>query len=264
MRIGFTERGDAGLDLSWAQKLDSVDGAIIITKNANPKFSEALLKAHEDHPNKLVVHIGCTGLGGTWLEPNVPHPTKQLDAAASLVERGFPLDHVVIRVDPIVPAEGAITRAAKVIRGAYARKLLLPDGTGARLRISVYDEYKHVKQRLHDMGKRPFYDADRFRSTASENKQVLDMLASTSQGIPIYACAETKFVQQAKSCPEVNLIAQGCLSVQDLELMGIDPSEAPKTVNGQSRNGCLCLTCKHELLTNRKQCPHKCVYCYWR
>ena len=27
MKIGITERGDAGIDLSWAGKLDAVDGA---------------------------------------------------------------------------------------------------------------------------------------------------------------------------------------------------------------------------------------------
>lgn len=31
-RIGITERGDAGLDLSWQHKMDTVDGAIVITK----------------------------------------------------------------------------------------------------------------------------------------------------------------------------------------------------------------------------------------
>ena len=35
MKIGFTEQGDAGIDLSWTCKLenDEVDGAVLITKN---------------------------------------------------------------------------------------------------------------------------------------------------------------------------------------------------------------------------------------
>lgn len=37
-KIGITEAGDAGLDLSWANKLDTVDGAIVITKCITPVF----------------------------------------------------------------------------------------------------------------------------------------------------------------------------------------------------------------------------------
>lgn len=33
MKIGITEQGDAGLDLSWVKKLSNVDAAILITKN---------------------------------------------------------------------------------------------------------------------------------------------------------------------------------------------------------------------------------------
>ena len=40
MKIGFTERGDAGIDLSWVSKLENneVDGAVLITKNITPVF----------------------------------------------------------------------------------------------------------------------------------------------------------------------------------------------------------------------------------
>lgn len=34
--------------------------------------------------------------------------------------------------------------------------------------------------------------------------------------------------------------------------------------NPQGRGGCLCLSCKTELLTCRAQCPHGCLYCYWK
>lgn len=30
------------------------------------------------------------------------------------------------------------------------------------------------------------------------------------------------------------------------------------------RKGCLCPSNKYELLKNKKQCPHGCLYCYWR
>lgn len=48
LRIGITERGDAGLDLSWAHRLSAMDGAILITKNLNDRFRQALLDEYHD------------------------------------------------------------------------------------------------------------------------------------------------------------------------------------------------------------------------
>ena len=33
IKIGITERGDAGLDTSWAEKIDKTAYSVIITKN---------------------------------------------------------------------------------------------------------------------------------------------------------------------------------------------------------------------------------------
>lgn len=41
--IGITEAGDAGLDLSWVDKLHNVDGAVVITKQITDSFINAAL-----------------------------------------------------------------------------------------------------------------------------------------------------------------------------------------------------------------------------
>lgn len=46
-------------------------------------------------------------------------------------------------------------------------------------------------------------------------------------------------------------------------LMDLDISE-DLSVNKQNRSGCLCLSCKTELLAEKHRCPHQCVYCYWQ
>lgn len=71
------------------------------------------------------------------------------------------------------------------------------------------------------------------------------------------ACAEPELVNLSK-----NVKMTGCISAKDLRLMGL-PLEG-NAVNPQNRKGCKCLACKTELLSNRRQCPHGCVYCYWR
>lgn len=76
-KIGITEAGDAGIDLSWAKKMDTVDGAVVVTKAITSGFIQKVL----EYKDKLVVHVTCTGYGGTILEPNVLHPRLQRNAA---------------------------------------------------------------------------------------------------------------------------------------------------------------------------------------
>ena len=70
-KIGATDGGDAGLDLSWRDKMNTVDGAVLITKRITPAFIEAV----KDLPN-VVIHATCTGYGGTVVEPNVVRPGR--------------------------------------------------------------------------------------------------------------------------------------------------------------------------------------------
>lgn len=39
-KIGITEAGDAGVDLSWVDKMGSVDGAVLITKCISPNCND--------------------------------------------------------------------------------------------------------------------------------------------------------------------------------------------------------------------------------
>lgn len=84
-KIGITEAGDAGLDLSWEPKLSTVDGAILVTKCISPSFYDAVLR----NKDKVIVHATFTGYGGTVLEPCVPYPYDNYDALTHLIESGF-------------------------------------------------------------------------------------------------------------------------------------------------------------------------------
>ena len=91
--------GDAGLDLSWQNRIGATIGSIIISKAANKKFEEALLK----YQDKIIYHATCTGLGGTIIEPNVPTVQEKLNHLLRLISLGFPPTHIVIRIDPLFP-----------------------------------------------------------------------------------------------------------------------------------------------------------------
>ena len=56
MKIGVTERGDAGIDFSWYDKLDTVSGAIIITKKISDAFIDKILTASKP----IILHCTCT------------------------------------------------------------------------------------------------------------------------------------------------------------------------------------------------------------
>lgn len=253
MRIGITEQGDAGLNLSWYDKLKSgkYDGAILITKNANLRFINKVMDLYESGFTNIILHIGCTGYGGTPTEPNVPEYTFQLNAIKTLLDKNFPASHIVLRIDPIIPTDTGLIRPKMVLNEFTAMN------TGiTRVRISLLDEYKHVKERIKKQNHTPFYTG--FYPDQTMMSHAASML-SHYPSLEFESCAEDKFVQFA-NLP--NLHTQGCISRKELEIFGL-PYE-PMLENMQHRNGCHCLSCKTELLNERKQCPHKCIYCYWR
>lgn len=249
MKIGITERGDAGIDLSWYEKLDSVDGAVLISKNFTEEFKQKVLSSKKP----LILHCTCTGFGGTALEPNVPDYITQLNNLKDIIDRGFPAERCVLRIDPIFPSTKGLRRVRQVLTYFYSLN------TGVkRIRISVVDEYKHVKERYKQNGWNCLYNG--FQANTAQLNAVLNVLNSDRQKYEI--CAESRLWQLSREMHMSLFNVMGCVSEKDIELMGL---ECPDDlyINPQNRSGCHCLSCKTELLTNKYQCPHKCVYCYW-
>lgn len=254
-KIGITEAGDAGLDLSWKEKLGTVDGAVVITKCVSPAFYNAVL-ANKD---RLIVHATITGYGHSVLEPNVPNPYDEFDAIMALVEGGFPKEKVVIRVDPIIPTPKGIDKAKKVIT-------TFMDEGFSRFRVSIIDMYKHVKARFKEAGLPLPYGESGFVPNPKQARQVDEMLHEVteywqllvSQGVfsdklRIECCAEPS-LKNAVHC--------GCISAYDLTLLGL--SEDTEVDNaGYQRPACMCYSGKTELLNHKQRCTHGCLYCYW-
>lgn len=253
MRIGITEQGDAGLNFAWFTKLTThkYDGAVLITKNVNDKFIEYVNTLRAYFPN-ILLHIGCTGWGGTWLEPNVPPYTFQLKQLQKLLDSGFPADHIVLRIDPIIPTPEGLDAADKVLHDFSEMH------TGIRrVRISLLDEYRHVKERIRNLNRQPFYGNSFYPPSAMRRKAAT--LLANYPNLQFETCAESVFARNTRL---PNLKEQGCISEIDLKLFGLTPDPAMLT-NMQQRTGCHCLACKSELLSDKHPCPHQCVYCYW-
>lgn len=136
-KIGVTEAGDAGVDLSWEEKLDDVDAAVLITKCVSPDFFDATLR----HKDKLIIHTTVTGYGHSILEPNVPTLYEEFTAIMELVKAGFPMSRIVVRVDPIIPTE-------KGLSVAYHTLISFMEMGFQRYRVSVIDMYPHARSRF--------------------------------------------------------------------------------------------------------------------
>lgn len=268
-KILITERGDAALNYTWEEKLSKLDkngkpvyqGIVLITKDLNKKLRDTILRYHNSQlfHNKIIVHATCTGWGGTEMEPNVPVYTEQLKNLKALIKAGFPQDHTVLRVDPIIPTYEGVVKANAVLEHKIAQKLA--DNDILRVRVSILDKYKHVLERIKEQTSEKL-ESNSFYPTNNE----IDLAARVLSGHPEFdfeTCAEPKLYEYIRTeYPYIHIAPLGCISEKDLRLMNVPV--ANNQISGIQRGGCLCLDCKTEALNNRTRCPHGCAYCYWK
>lgn len=244
--IGFTEGGDPSFDFSWVKALESdptLDGAIVITKRLNKNMFKPLLK----HKDRIILHLSVTGYAGTALEPNTPDFLSIYQTYLDLLELGFPRDHAVLRIDPIIPTRIGLKRANKVLT-QFAPLF-------SRVRVSLIDMYPEAKRRFKNAGLMLPYGKD-FQPTEAMVHAANQMIAEWKEKYP-----EISF----ESCAEASLTETeqvGCLSTKDYGILHL---AEPETLSrGRQRATCLCLNTKKELLGGKTRCPNGCLYCYWK
>lgn len=251
-KIGITEAGDAGIDLSWVEKLDRVDAAVLITKCVSPDFFDAVL----ENKDKLVVHATITGYGHSVLEPNVPTPYEESAAIIGLVKAGFPIEKIVIRIDPIIPTK-------KGLSVAYRTMISFMEMGFQRYRVSVIDMYPYVRSRFKDAGLPLPYGDNGFAPSKAQLSKVDDMLRQAKQ---FWEELNTSNTLRIESCAEPGLtesIACGCISDYDLHLLRLS-KDIESNGAGYQRKDCMCYAGKTELLKHKARCHHRCLYCYWK
>ena len=234
MYIGITERGDAGLDFGWENKL--YDANILITKHVNDEFIKKVL----NHKDKIIVHATITGFGGTILEPNVPDYHSSYIGLAKLIMFGFPTNQIVLRIDPIIPTSKGLDTVENILKEFVYLNI-------QRCRFSFLDMYPHVKQRFKENKIKLPYE------TFTAPQYMIDNA--------LQVLKEYEGVYQFESCAENTPYQLGCISEKDLKILGVNMEVKD---GGFQRKGCLCLGNKKELLNNKKQCTSKCLYCYWK
>ena len=234
IKIGISERGDAGLDFTWMRTAKDYDGVILITKHLSHRFIEEAARIN------CIVHATITGLGGTIYEPKVPIVIMSKLYFDQLVKTLGP-ERVVLRIDPIIPTDSGIAKAINVYEQIHIK-----GGKRTRVRISFLDNYPHVKERFTVAGLKPLdYN---FHAPLDLRKKI------------------ASYFPDAEICGEPGFQCVGCVSEKDLKILNI---EAPALqgydrVKAVQRPECTCLVYKTEMLKKKGQCQHQCIYCYWK
>lgn len=248
--VGITEGYDPRFSDSWFLLDDFADFSVIISKGLPTKKGQERMLAN---PKRYIFHAGMTGMGGSVNEPNVKPWKEQLAAVEDFVQRGFPRDHVVIRIDPIMPVKWGIELAKEVATAAFEKGFKV-------FRYSFMDAYAHVQKRYAGKGASDLLTSNWIKAQEEQAKKNiyvwLDFCTTMeAKGCQFFTCAESWIA------PEHHII--GCVSGRDFDLCGIPRSKMVGTTSKQ-RGDCKCDGSKFELMPHlRVRCPHKCTYCFW-
>lgn len=235
MSVGITERGDPALDFRWENQINNHVFCVLITKQLNDTFINKVLK----YKSKVILHITCTGWGNTSLEPGAYSPEKTFSQFLKLVDQGFPISQIVLRLDPVIPNDLGIEKAKKVLD-------LFRDSGLKRVRFSFIDRWNKIVPIMAQRGY-PF-EWDTF-DPPQENMEIFMKLASCYSNFVFESCAEDFGIRV------------GCVSEKDFEILGLPvPELTPR--NSKSRSKCLCCSEKTELLLPEKACGINCGYCF--
>lgn len=237
--FGITEAGEPAFNLDIFDRL--YDGNIIITKRLTDKLIDKLIQ----NKNKIILHIGCTGFGKTKVEPFVPSVEETFVKFNQLIKEGFPIEQVVLRIDPVIPTNKGVNVAKTVLD-------VFKDCGIKRVRFSVLDMYKHVKERFIENGFTIPYDT--FHAPFEARKEVYNLFKKygNKYGFDIEVCAE----------PGFNNVS--CLSQKDIDILNLN-DKIQLYGSAEQRKDCGCPSNKHELIKGKPhQCQNACTYCFWR
>ena len=236
-KIGITESGEVAYNLDVFDRL--CDANIIITKSLTDKLINKLVENKE----KCILHLTCTGMGGSKLEPFVPTLDKTFEQFTKLIDKGFPVKHVVLRIDPIVPTTKGIDTAVNVLRKFRHSGI-------TRCRYSVMDMYQHVKERFAENNIPLPYESFHAPQINRQMCHAALQLKCQFLGMELEACGE----------PDIESIS--CISQKDVDILGVDIELVGEK---QQRKTCHCPANKTELIKGKPhRCNNACLYCFWK
>lgn len=238
-KIGITENGEVSFNLDVFDRL--YDANIIITKRLTEKLIEKLVENKE----KIILHLTCTGYGASVIEPLVPSLDETYNKFIALINAGFPIEHVVLRIDPCIPTKKGKETMIRVVEK-------FKDVGIKRVRFSVLDMYNHVKERFKENNIKIPYET--FHAPIEKRIDLYNTLIELG----------VKYNFTVEACGEPDIESIPCISIKDIEILGL--SDKIKLIgNKQQRKNCKCPSNKSELIRQHPhRCDNQCMYCFWK
>lgn len=190
-----------------------------------------------------IIQLTITGLGGTWWEPDVPHPesfAKSLTELAALLPKGA----IRWRFDPIIWDDTCLERL-RLVRGLLDKCGVNPDS----VIVSFPDAYAHAVKRLAAAGGRFV------RLSYDQKLSILEKMYNEID-LPLELCCENELLTQPY------LRQAHCIDGKLFDrLYGTGFADLPPDASQRAQCGC----CKSTDIGSYEQlCGHNCRYCYAR
>ena len=237
--VGITETGEIAFDLGAFDNLHQAN--VIITKRLTDKVIEKLV----EHKEQCILHLTVTGWGGSKVEPFVPTANTTKAQFKKLINTGFPLNQVVLRIDPVILTNEGAGRLSHVLT-------LFEDSGIKRYRVSYIDMYRHAKVRFNEAGIELPHET--FHAPMELRKKFTNQLVALGK--------ETGF--DLEVCGEPGIPSTPCVSQKDIDILGLT-GEMTLKGSARQRDTCGCPANKKQILTKKPgRCANSCVYCFWR
>ncbi len=224
---------------------ERIHSVVVWTKNPTNLLEHTALRQALSGVGQVFVHWTITGLGGTFLEPNVPPTERQLALLDDLVSYLGDARRLHWRFDPLVSARRGREQAGNVDLARFDSIAEPMARAGVPVvHSSFVTIYRKVVRRLVQEGIE-FEEYD-----ASARREFLTHLseAAAVRGMALATCCEPGFARQ--KCIDGELL-------QTIHPRGL--SCRTDRARGQRE---LC-GCTHSLDLGRYlPCPNGCLYCY--
>ncbi len=223
----------------------NVHTVVVWTKDPTNLLAHRELREVLSQVGQVFVHWTISGLGGTFLEPNVPPSEHQLALLDRLVDYVGDPRRIHWRFDPLVSASQGERRTSNINLDLFRSLAEAMGRAGVPVvRTSFVTIYRKVAQRLAKRGiEFEEYPPERRRS-------FLAQLASTADemGLELVTCCEPGFPMGR--CIDGELLSR------------LHPREEPCRIDRARGQRRLC-GCTASLDVGRYlRCPNGCLYCY--
>lgn len=205
--------------------------------------------------HRIILHFTVSGYGGTLIEPKTPHPAVAYAQLLSLLQEGFPIQNVVLRIDPIIPTEKGLATVEAVLEVFKTLNI-------KRCRYKLHLQPKHLQQRQKWLqstlllGGNPYmseeYGKIFYSASPYHRQQLQNLLNKWRWHYRFETCDKDDFVTSDDATP--------CISITDLQILGY--RNVKPLHDWKSKNKCHCPIGTIELSTKTgKQCSLQCSHC---